>query len=177
SALHGCDRGGRFLVAIPDPRDCPDRSRRGFAANPIHVGGRQRDPLERSLRTDRHGRGRGVDVDNVKRNPGGEPESLPLPDCEPVHALVAAEHVAAAILNDATLNACAAPDEIRVLAGSDEADLLAVLLIGDAQSESPSLLADRTLIEAADGEARPGQLRLRKRKQEVRLVLLTIGAA
>ena len=68
-------------------------------------------------------------------------------------------------------------DEPGMLAGGDEADLLAVLLLRDAQSEAPRLLAHRRLVQRADGEARPGELRLGQREEEVGLVLGRVDAA
>src|SRR4051812_37253627 len=64
-----------------------------------------------------------------------------------------------------------------MLARGHETNLLAVLLLGDAEPEPPRLLANRGLVERADGEPRARQLRLRQREQKVRLVLLAVDAS
>ena len=48
----------------------------------------------------------------------------------------------------------------RVVAVGDEADLVAVRLVGDAQPELARLLAHRRLVEIADREHRVRELRL-----------------
>src|SRR5262245_15828767 len=71
----------------------------------------------------------------------------------------------------------ASRDEAGVVAVRNETDLLAVGLVGDEKLEPPRLLPDLRLRQRADGEERTGQLLLREREQEVRLILLGIGAA
>ena len=64
-----------------------------------------------------------------------------------------------------------------MVAVGDEADLVAVRLLRDRQAERAGVLADRRLLEAADRKHRVGELRLRQREEEVRLILGRIGAA
>src|SRR5882762_898027 len=68
-------------------------------------------------------------------------------------------------------------DERRVIAVRDEADLLAVGLVGDRETEPPRLVADLRLGETSHREHRTRQLVLRQREQKVGLVLVTIRAA
>ena len=68
-------------------------------------------------------------------------------------------------------------DERRVVAVGHEADLLAVGLVGDQQSEPARLGAHVRLRQRAHRKHRAGQLLLRQREQEVRLVLVAIDAA
>ena len=67
--------------------------------------------------------------------------------------------------------------EGRVVAIANEADLLAVRLVGDGKTKSSRLLAHLGLDQAADRKDGTGELILRQREQEVRLVLARIGAA
>ena len=64
-----------------------------------------------------------------------------------------------------------------MVAVGDEADLVAVRLLGDRQPELARLLADGRLVEVADREHRVRQLRLVEREQEVRLILRRVRAA
>ena len=68
-------------------------------------------------------------------------------------------------------------DERRVVAVGNEADFLAVGLLGDRQPEAARDVANRVLRQIADGEARARQLLLREREQEIRLILRRIEAA
>src|SRR5258705_367900 len=65
----------------------------------------------------------------------------------------------------------------RVVAVGNEADLLAVWLVGDGKAKSSRLLAHLGLDQAADRKDGAGKLILRQREEEVRLVLARIGAA
>ena len=62
-------------------------------------------------------------------------------------------------------------DEARVVAVGNEADLLAVRLVGDGQAAIACVGAHVGLRQLADRERRAGELRLRQREEEVRLVL------
>ena len=68
-------------------------------------------------------------------------------------------------------------DEARVVVVGDEADLLAVRLVGDGQLPSPRVLADRILGTIAHREHRVRELLLRQREQEIRLILGRIDGA
>ena len=65
----------------------------------------------------------------------------------------------------------------RVVVVGNEADLLAVRLVGDRQPRRARVLADGVLRPIADREDRARQLVLRQREQEVRLILRRIDAA
>src|SRR4029078_4588896 len=146
----------------------------GAPPAPVDARGGQRGAVERLGRADGDGRLPGVDADDVEGDAGGEAEPLALADGEAVHAVVMPEDAPLAIANLAAGDRGAAPDELGVLARGDEADLLAVLLLGDAQAEAPCLLADGGLVERADGEAGARELRPRQGEQEVRVGLLPI---
>ena len=69
-------------------------------------------------------------------------------------------------------------DERGVVAVGDEADLLAVRLVRHLQPEPPRLRrAPRGLVSDADRKHAARELILRQREQEVRLVLVAVGAA
>src|SRR6266571_5286170 len=65
----------------------------------------------------------------------------------------------------------------RVVAVGNEADLLAVWLVGDGKAKPSRVLAHLALDQAANRKHGTGELILRQREQEVRLVLVRIGAA
>src|SRR5579872_5728868 len=64
----------------------------------------------------------------------------------------------------------------RVVAIGDEANLLAIHLIGDWQSQAAGDLAHFGLIQLADRKQRAGQLRLRQAEEEVGLILACVHA-
>ena len=68
-------------------------------------------------------------------------------------------------------------DEARVVVVRDEADLLAVRLVGDRQPRAARVLADGVLRAIADREDGARELLLRQREQEVRLILRRVDAA
>src|SRR5262249_11347834 len=120
---------------------------------------------------------RGVDVDHVERNAGRKSEPLALSDSEAVHAVVPAEDAAVAVADLAGGHARATADELRGLAGRYEADLLAIVLLGNCESQAPRLFTDRRLVERADRKPRARELVLRQREQKVRLVLPRVHAS
>ena len=62
-------------------------------------------------------------------------------------------------------------EERGVVAVGDEADLVAVRLVGDGEAEPRRMRADGGLVERADREQRVRELLLRQREEEVRLIL------
>ena len=64
-----------------------------------------------------------------------------------------------------------------VVAVGDEADLVAVGLLGDGEIELARERADSRLVERADREERVRELILRQREEEIRLILRGIDAA
>ena len=100
-------------------------------------------------------------------------EPLALADREAVDAVVAAERRGRARRRTPVARRVRAllRRRTRVVVVGDEADLLAVRLVGDRQAAAPRVLADRVLRPVADGEDRARELLLRQREQEIRLVL------
>src|SRR5687767_14601143 len=68
-------------------------------------------------------------------------------------------------------------NERGVVPGRDEADLLAVWLVGHVQPKPSRLVTHLRLGEASHREPRARQLRLREREEKIRLILLAIRAA
>src|SRR4249919_517313 len=68
-------------------------------------------------------------------------------------------------------------DEVRVLSGRNETDLLAVLFLCDGQPQPPSLVPDRWLVEGADRKPGVRELVLGQCEQEVGLILGAIDTA
>ena len=93
-----------------------------------------------------------------------------------MHSLVPGEDTPVLISDDACRKRRALLDEVGMLAGRDETDLLAVVLLGDGESEASRRLPDRRLVECANRKARPGELRLGQGEKELRLVLCPIDA-
>ena len=70
----------------------------------------------------------------------------------------------------------AATEEPTIVVVGNETDLLTLGLVGRDETEAARVIPHRLLREMADGKARGGQLRLRQRPQEIRLVLPGIDA-
>ena len=104
-------------------------------------------------------------------------EALTLADREAVHAGVLAEDTTVAVANEPVVQGVrTACDEFRVLSGGHEANLLAVLLLRNGQSQLTRFLSDGGLVEVSDRELRARELRLRQREEEIRLILGAIDA-
>ncbi len=71
----------------------------------------------------------------------------------------------------------AVAQESPVVVVGDEADLLALRLVGRHQAQRPRLVAHRFLRQLPHGEPRRGELLLGERPEEIRLVLVGITAA
>ena len=121
----------------------------------------------------------GVQPHHVERRRTGDLQALPLPDGEMNDAVVAAEHVAVEI--DDVAGGCRAGlqplDHVGVAAGRHEADVLAVVLVGDRKPEAPRMLARLGLGHVAERKAQDVELLMRGAEQEVALVALLFAGA
>ena len=70
-----------------------------------------------------------------------------------------------------------AADDVGVAPGRHEADVLAVLLVGDFETEAPRQFARLRLGHVAEREAQEIELLARGREQEIALVAIGIGRA
>src|SRR4051812_34246910 len=66
-------------------------------------------------------------------------------------------------------------DDVGVAPGRHEADVLAVLLVGDRQSKTPRQFAGLWLGHVAEGKAQEIELLASGRKQEIALVAVGVG--
>ena len=94
-----------------------------------------------------------------------------------MHAVVFGEHRAACVDHGAAAHADAAAEERPGVAGRDEADVVAVGLLGDGQPAAGRLLADLRLGCVADREQRVTQLLGGQHTEHVGLVLVAVDGA
>ena len=116
----------------------------------------------------------GVEPHHVERMAGGDAEPAPLPDGEMDDAVVAPEHFAREVDDVAGLGGAGLEplDHLGVTAGRHEADVLAVVLVGDRQAEAAGQFAGLGLAALAERKAQQLELLARGREQEIALVAL-----
>src|SRR5215468_9498821 len=93
------------------------------------------------------------------------------------NALVAAKHAAGKIDDVTGLHRirAQAADDVGVAAGRNEADVLAVLLVGDLKAKAARQLAHLRLVHVAERETQEVELLARGREQKIALVAIGIG--
>src|ERR1700738_2940288 len=124
-------------------------------------------------------RRRRVDPPPVERPARRDAEAAPLPDGEVNDAVVAAEHAAVKI-DDVAGRGGAGPqalDHVGVAPGRNEADVLAVVLLGHREIEAARERAGLGLGHLAERKARDGKLRARGGEQEIALVAILVAGA
>ena len=108
------------------------------------------------------------------------PRPAPLADGEMDDAVMPAEHAAVEVDDLAGLHRSGPQplDDVGIAPGRHEADVLAVLLVGDraARSAAP-VRASRALVMSPSGKRRQIELLARGGKQEIALVALGIARA
>src|SRR5581483_7130498 len=121
----------------------------------------------------------GVDLDDVARLGGREEQPAALADRVVDEAAVRAEHLAVAIEDWARADRVwrVPGDEAAVVVVGDEADLLALRLVGCHESELARPGAHLVLRHPAEGEERAAQELLRQGVEHVALVLARVEAA
>ena len=88
------------------------------------------------------------------------------------------DHLPRDVANDAASIRCPMLlEERRVLTRGDEANLVAVRLLGDRQAQLTRTVPHGRLVEGPDWEHRVRELTLRQREEEIRLVFRRISAA
>src|SRR5947209_8396100 len=150
---------GRVLVADLDL--CARRRRQSWPGYPIHFSGHQPRAQQVVVPTHDHAlRGR-LSSDHIQRLSSGDTQSAPLPDRKMMHAGMPTER-ASIHRNDLAPRRCLGRallaqiglQERCIVAVGNEADLLAVVLLGDRQSQAARNLANFRLIQLPDGEQR-----------------------
>ena len=132
---------------------------------------------QRRARTDGHRAGDRLDVEHVAgasvRSGRADAEALALADRVAPAALVLAEHVAAGVDDGSTTVDVAQllGEPAAGVAVADEADVVAVRLVGDGQTTPVGLLADDPLRGVAQREHRVRELVLGEHAEDVGLVL------
>ena len=120
------------------------------------------------------GAGRSVDAGDPARDAVADAEAAALADREAMDAAVLGQRRALGVDDPPGLSAAGrrlALDEAGVVTVGDEADLLALRLLGDRQAESTGMRAHLALGEVAERKARPGELGLGQAEEKVGLVL------
>ena len=107
------------------------------------------------------------------------PRPAALADGEMNDALMLADHAAVEIDDIAGQNRIRPQpaDDVGVASGRHEADVLAVLLVGDVEAEAPRQFAGLRLGHVAERKAQIIELLARGREQEIALVAIGIGGA
>ena len=107
------------------------------------------------------------------------PRSAPLADGEMNDALMPADDLAVEIDDVARLDRVRPQpaDDIGIASGRHEADILAVLLVGNRQSEAARQFAGLRLGHVAQRKAQIIELFARGREQEIALVAIGVGGA
>src|SRR5437762_11780264 len=142
-------------MVVADLRFDAQRLRRRRARDEIHRA--RHEP--RALQVDGVRAGRGVrlrfEVDDVRRPPQGETEPLLLTDRVPRDAAVSAEYPALAVHDGASAEdaGLTAPQEGAVVIVGDEADLLALGLVGRRQPRAPRAGPHLVLRQLGDANA------------------------
>ena len=148
-------------------------------ADPVDVAQHDAVHLQRLARADHDAAVGGLQPHHVKRRGGRDAEAAALADGEIGDAVVAAEHAAVEIDDVAGVHRVRtqAGDDVGVAPGRHEADVLAVVLVGDRETEAPRELARLGLGHVAERKAQIVELLLRGREQEIALVAIGVGRA
>ena len=143
--------------------------------DPVHLTQDNAARLQRLARSDHHAMRIGLEPHHIERLRRGNAKTTALTDGEVHNALMATEHAALQVDDLAGRDSVGlqAVDDVGVAAGGNEADVLAVVLVGDRQIEAMRQRARLALAHVAKRKAYAVELRLRGRKQEIALV--TIG--
>jgi len=131
---------------------------------------------KRRPRTDDHPAAGGIQVHDVERLAGGDADTAALADGVVDDALVAAKHAAVDVHDVAGLGGAGlqALDDLGIAAVGDEADVLAVMLVGDGKAKRARRRPRLGLGQSAEREAQEVELLLGGGEQEVALVALRV---
>src|SRR5437763_1802842 len=122
---------------------------------------------------------RRLEPHHVQRIAGRDPQPAALPDGEMNDAAMAAEHPAGEVDDLARLGRARTQplDHVGVAPGRHEADVLAVVLVGDRKPEATRQLTRLALGPLAERKAQQIELLARRGKQEIALVTFGIARA
>ena len=177
-ALSQAGRGARVERTLTNTSR---RSTSSIAPSPIQFTSLQRDRArrERRARADHDAPRLGLEPQHVERFARRDAQSFALPDGVMDDAVVPPEHAARPVDDVAGRGGAGAQalDDVGIASGRHEADVLAVLLVGDRKSELARELAHARLRQLAEREAQEFELRARGREQEIALVAIAVMRA
>src|SRR4029079_9458560 len=112
-------------------------------ADPVDVAQHDSAHAKRFARADDDAPPFGIKTHNIQRRAGSDPKAAPLADGEMNDPGMRAQHFSIKIDNIAGLRRARLQplDNIGVMTGRDEADVLAVMLVGNGETESPRKLS------------------------------------
>src|SRR5262245_61132822 len=146
-------------------------------ANPIDVA--QQDPAhaQRFTRTDHDPATLGVEPHDVQRRAGGNAETASLSDGELNDAGMFTKHIAVQIHDVAGFRRAGLQtlDHLGVVTGRHKTDVLAVVLVGDSQTETAGELACLRLGPLAERKAKYLELLARRAEKKIALVALLLA--
>ena len=171
---YGCRRLGEFVANLDGNVQLSDR---GHTGNPRHRHGVQVLVIQLILRTHNHLSGVRFQPDDEARRPSGQAEAATLPDREILDAIVLGQHIAGVVNDVAGIFIGALPDELAIVAGGYEADVLAVGLVGVGEAGVGSQLANVRLGIMTNRHQGGHQLILTHPEQHVGLVFVGVGSA
>jgi hypothetical protein len=148
-------------------------------ADPVDVAQFDTIHPQRLARSHHDAAAGGIELDDVERRSRRDAQSLALADGEMNDALMPADDVAAEIDDVAGLDRAGLQptDDVGVAPGRHEADILAVLLVGDFKFEAPRQFAHLGLAHVAERKAQIIELLGRGCEQEITLVAIAVGGA
>src|SRR5215831_10149804 len=160
----------------------PARAQRvvdGVLAQPIDLAQPHPAGAQRLARPDHDAARRRIEPHHVERMAGGDAEPSPLADGEMDDAGMSAQHAAVKIDDVARPGRTGLEplDHLGVAARRHEADVLAVVLVGDREAEPTRKLARLRLGLVAEREAQRLELLARGGKEEIALIALLLACA
>src|ERR1700712_3782501 len=141
-------------------------------ADPVDVAQLDAVHPQRLARSHHDTAAQGIELDDVERRAGSNAQPLALADGEMNDAPMPADDFAAEIDDIAGLDRAGPEpaDDVGIAPGRYEADILAVLLVGDFKLKTPRQVAHLGLAHVAERKAQIIELLARGREQEVALV-------
>src|SRR5262249_34891100 len=160
----------------------PARAQRvvdGVLAQPIDLAQPHPAGAQRLARPDHHAARRRIEPHHIERMAGGDAEPAALADGEVDDAGMSAQQAAVKIDDVARLGRAGLEplDHLGVAARRHEADVLAIVLVGDREAEPTRQLARLRLGLVAEREAQHLELLARGGKEKIALIALLLARA
>src|SRR3989442_10768204 len=172
------DGRARGLVAMANLRGDGQRTLESLDGDPIRLIGDQGLNIHVARITNHDGVRRGVERRDVDRAAQSQAEPTTLADRVVREALVLAHDPTGPVHDGAATEGAgnARAQEAAIVVVGDEADLLALGLLGRDEPEGPGLVPHLGLGQCADGKAGRAELRRAERPQEIGLILAGVCA-